>query len=125
MQNTLEKERRKANEKEYEKRVSDAKSKIYDEITKLNIFCHSIEDEINICNEILHDNQSAKQKVKQNKEILQQDIIETFDIQLNNITEEIIEKKCNERKIKLNKIIFKKKKILRGEKISKTKYEEN
>lgn len=124
MQNTLEKERRKANEKEYEKRVSDAKSKIYDEITKLNIFCHSIEDEINICNEILHDNQSAKQKVKQNKEILQQDIIETFDIQLNNITEEIIEKKCNERKIILDRMLFQNTDILRGEKNSQTKYEE-
>lgn len=124
LRNTLEKEKRKANEKEYEKRVNDARSKIYDEITKLNRFCCCIEDEINICNEILHDNQSAKQKVKQKKEILQQDIIETFDIQLNNITEEIIEKKCNERKIVLDRMLFENTGILEREKNSQTKYEE-
>ena len=124
LRNTLEKEKRKANEKEYEKRINDARSKIYDEITKLNRFCCCIEDEINICNEILHDNQSAKQKVKQKKEILQQDIIETFDIQLNNITEEIIEKKCNERKIVLDRMLFENTGILEREKNSQTKYEE-
>ena len=124
LRNTLEKEKRKANEKEYEKRVNDARSKIYDEIIKLNRFCCCIEDEINICNEILHDNQSAKQKVKQKKEILQQDIIETFDIQLNNITEEIIEKKCNERKIVLDRMLFENTGILEREKNSQTKYEE-
>lgn len=124
LRNTLEKEKRKANEKEYEKRVNDARSKIYDEIIKLNRFCCCIEDEINICNEILHDNQSAKQKVKQKKEILQQDIIETFDIQLNNITEEIIEKKCNERKIVLDRMLFENTGTLEREKNSQTKYEE-
>lgn len=123
--NILEKEKWEAREKEYENQINCAKDRIYDEIRKLNSSCCSIEDELVICNDVLHDNQISKQKIKSEKEILQRDIEYTFAVQLDDITEEIIEKKCDEKKIVLEKKLIEYIGFLEREKNNQSKYEKS